>query len=49
MIKHTLFLRLNESTYRNDKQTNAQILKEKLMTMQGEVSGLPKVEVGLVS
>ena len=30
----------------NDKKTNAQILKEKLLAMQGKVDGLLKVEVG---
>jgi hypothetical protein len=46
MIKHILFLRLNESAYGNDKQTNAHILKEKLVAMQAKVDGLLKVEVG---
>ena len=42
MIKHIVFWRLNESAYGNDKQTNAQILKEKLLAMQGKVEGLRK-------
>lgn len=46
MIKHILFLRLNESAYGNDKKTNAHILKGKLLAMQGKVNGLLKVEVG---
>ena len=46
MIKHIVFWRLNESANGNDKQTNAQILKEKLLAMQGKVKGLLKVEVG---
>ena len=46
MIKHIVFWRLNESAYGNDKQTNAQILKEKLLAMQSKVNGLLKVEVG---
>ena len=46
MIKHIVFWRLNESAYGNDKKTNAQILKEKLLAMQGKVHGLLKVEVG---
>lgn len=46
MIKHIVFWRLNESAYGNDKQTNAQILKEKLLAMQSKVNGLIKVEVG---
>jgi len=46
MIKHIVFWRLNESAYGNDKQTNASILKEKLLAMKDKVDGLLKVEVG---
>ena len=46
MIKHIVFWRLNEGAYGNDKKTNAQILKEKLLAMQDKVKGLLKVEVG---
>lgn len=46
MIKHLVFWRLNENAYGNDKQTNAQILKEKLLSIQGKVDGLLRVEVG---
>jgi hypothetical protein len=46
MIKHIVFWRLNNSAHGNDKQTNAQILKEKLLVMQAKVNGLLKVEVG---
>ena len=46
MIRHIVFWRLNESAYGNDKQTNAHILKEKLLAMNGKVNGLLKVEVG---
>ncbi len=46
MIKHIVFWRLNESAYGNDKQTNAQILKDKLLAMNGKVEGLLNVEVG---
>jgi len=46
MIKHIVFWRLNESVYGNNKQANAQILKDKLLAMQGKVNGLLKIEVG---
>jgi hypothetical protein len=46
MIKHVVFWRLNENAYGNDKQTNARILKEKLLAMLGKVDGLLKIEVG---
>lgn len=46
MIKHIVFWRLNENAYGNNKQTNAQLLKEKLLAMAGKVDGLMKIEVG---
>jgi len=46
MIKHIVFWRLNESVYGNNKQANAQILKDKLLEMQGKVNGLLKIEFG---
>jgi len=46
LIKHIVFWRLNESAHGNDKLTNAQILKDKLLAMQGKVDGLLKIEVG---
>jgi len=46
MIKHIVFWRLNESAYGNDKRTNTQLLKEKLLAMQDKVNGLLKIEVG---
>ena len=46
MIKHIVLWRLNESAYGNDKQKNAQILKEKLLAMKNKVDGIIKVEVG---
>ena len=46
MIKHIVFWRLNDSAYGNDKQTNAQLLKEKLLAITGKVDGLLKIEVG---
>ena len=46
MIKHIVLWRLNESVYGNDKQTNARLLKEKLLGMKSKVDGLLKIEVG---
>jgi len=46
MTKHIVFWRLNEGAYGNDKQTNAKILKEKLLAMKDKVNGLIKIEVG---
>jgi hypothetical protein len=46
MIKHIVFWRLNESAYGNDKKTNSQILRDKLLAMKEKVEGLIKIEVG---
>ena len=46
MIKHIVFWRLNEGAYGNDKKTNAQILRDKLLAMKDKVEGLIKIEVG---
>ncbi|MCW8811666.1 MAG: Dabb family protein [Ignavibacteriaceae bacterium] len=46
MTKHIVLWRLNKNAYGNDKQKNAQILKEKLLAMKGKVDGLLKIEVG---
>ncbi len=47
MIKHVVLWRLNESAYGNSKQTNAQLLKEKLLFIIGKVEGIVKIEVGI--
>ncbi|MDT3695296.1 MAG: Dabb family protein [Ignavibacterium sp.] len=46
MIKHIVFWRLNDSAYGNDKQINAEILKEKILALKSKVDGLIKIEVG---
>lgn len=46
MIKHIVCWRLNDSAYGNDKQTNARILEEKALALQGKIDGLIKIEVG---
>ena len=47
MIKHLLFLRLKESAHGNDKTTNARLVKEKLESLNGQIPGLLKLEVGI--
>ncbi|HOJ06227.1 MAG: Dabb family protein [Ignavibacteriota bacterium] len=46
MIKHIVFWRLNDTAYGNNKQTNADILKEKILAMQPKIDGLIKIEAG---
>lgn len=47
MIKHIVFWKLKESAQGNDKSANAQLIKEKLEALKGQMPGLLELEVGL--
>jgi len=47
MIKHFVFWKLNENAQGNDKATNAQLIKEKLEALNGQITGLLELEVGI--
>jgi hypothetical protein len=47
MIKHIVLWKLKETADGNDKATNARLIKEKLESMNGQISGLIKLEVGI--
>jgi hypothetical protein len=47
MIKHIVFWKLKEEALGNDKATNAQLIKEKLEALNGQIEGLLKLEVGI--
>lgn len=47
MIKHIVFWGLKEKACGNDKATNAQLMKEKLEALNGQIPGLLKLEVGI--
>lgn len=47
MIKHIVMWKLKEEAHGNDKATNAQLIKEKLEALDGEIEGLHKIEVGV--
>lgn len=47
MIKHIVFWKLKEEANGNDKATNAQLMKEKLEALNGQIPGLLKLEVGI--
>ncbi len=47
MIKHIVMWKLKEEDHGNDKATNAQLIKEKLEALDGEIEGLHKIEVGV--
>lgn len=47
MIKHIVFWQLKEEANGNNQATNAQLMKEKLEALNGQIPGLLKLEVGL--
>ncbi|MDH4275019.1 MAG: Dabb family protein [Gammaproteobacteria bacterium] len=47
MIKHIVMWRLKDTALGNDKATNAQIIKQKLEALNGQIAGLLKLEVGI--
>lgn len=47
MIKHIVMWKLKDEAHRNDKATNARLVKEKLEALSGKIDGLLKIEVGI--
>jgi hypothetical protein len=47
MIKHIVMWRLKEVAHGNDRQTNANLIKEKLTALKGRIPGMTTVEVGI--
>lgn len=47
MIKHIIVWRLKESAHCNGKATNARLIKEKLGSLNGKISGMLRMEVGM--
>ncbi len=47
MIKHIVMWRLKDVAHGNDKQTNASLIKEKLLGLKGRIPGMTAIEVGL--
>lgn len=47
MIKHIVFWKLKESAHNNTKEENAQLIKEKLEGLRGQIDGLVNIEVGI--
>ena len=47
MIKHVVMWKLKAEAEGNDKNTNAQLMKEKLEALKGLVPGMLTLEVGL--
>jgi hypothetical protein len=47
MVKHIILFRLKNFALGNDKNTNAQVIKEKLESLYGKIPGLLKMEVGI--
>lgn len=47
MIKHIVFWKLKEQADGRSKAENAQLIKEKLEALRGQVDGLINIEVGI--
>lgn len=47
MIKHLVFWKLKDRVQGNEKTTNAQLIKEKLEALKGQIPGLLELEVGI--
>lgn len=47
MVKHIVMWKLKEEAHGNDKATNARLIKEKLEALNGQISGLIRLEVGI--
>lgn len=47
MVKHIVMWKLKETAHGNDKKTNAQLIKDKLETLNGKIKGMLKLEVGV--
>ena len=47
MIKHIVMWRLKDVAHGNDKQTNAALIREKLLKLDGRIPGMMTIEVGL--
>lgn len=47
MIKHIVMWRLNEISHGNDRETNANLIKEKLTALRGRIPGMTVLEVGV--
>lgn len=47
MIKHIVFWKLKEEADGKNKAQNAQLIKEKLEALRGQIDGLQNIEVGI--
>lgn len=47
MIKHIVFWKLKEDADGKNKAQNAQLIKEKLEALRGQIDGLQNIEVGI--
>lgn len=47
MTKHLVFWKLKELAENNTKAINAQLVKEKLEALNGQIEGMLKLEVGI--
>jgi hypothetical protein len=46
MVKHIVVWKLKDEAHGNDRQTNANLIKEKLLALRGRIPGIVALEVG---
>ena len=46
MVKHIVVWKLKDEAHGNDRQTNANLIKEKLLALQEQIPGVVALEVG---
>jgi hypothetical protein len=46
MVKHIVMWKLKDEAHGNDRQTNANLIKEKLLALRGQIPGIVALEVG---
>ena len=46
MVKHIVVWKLRDEAHGNDCQTNANLIKEKLLALRGKIPGIVALEVG---
>ncbi|MEI7695272.1 MAG: Dabb family protein [Chlorobium sp.] len=46
MVKHIVIWKLKDEAHGNERQTNANLVKEKLLALRGRIPGMRSLEVG---
>ncbi len=46
MVKHIVIWKLKDEAHGNERQTNANLVKEKILALRGRIPGMRSLEVG---